>query len=129
MEKNFDQWNELKQRLDKKEKRLPTFKEREIWWCHLGLNIGDEENGKNEKYHRPVLIIRKFNNNLFLAVPLTTQVKEKPYYYKILIKNKEQCAMISQLRILASKRLDRRMGKITTEEFISLKKAVREKIL
>ena len=82
MQKNFNQWSELKKDLDLREK-LPTFKQREIWWCHLGLNIGDEENGKNEKYHRPVLVLKKFNNRLFLGVPLTTQIKENPYYHKL----------------------------------------------
>ncbi len=128
MQKNFNQWSELKKDLDLREK-LPTFKQREIWWCHLGLNIGDEENGKNEKYHRPVLVLKKFNNRLFLGVPLTTQIKENPYYHKMHIKGKEQCAMLSQFRILAVKRLDRQMGKVTTEEFENLKEIMKRKIL
>jgi mRNA interferase MazF len=58
MQKDFDKWNEQKKELDKKQKDM-LFKEREIWWCNLGLNIGDEENGKGEKSTRPILIIKK----------------------------------------------------------------------
>jgi mRNA interferase MazF len=104
MEKNFDQWNRLKQNLDSKE-RLPTFKQREIWWCSLGLNIGHEENGKSNDCSRPILILRKFNHHIFFGIPLTTQIKEKHYYHKVHFKNKEQCVMISQLRLFDSKRL------------------------
>ncbi len=30
-------------------------------WCSIGINVGDEEDGKNELYERPVLVIKKFN--------------------------------------------------------------------
>lgn len=94
MDKDFESWNGLKTKLDETKKdRL--FKEREIWWCHLGLNIGHEENGKNSHFSRPILVIKKFNKRLFLAVPLTTQVKENKYYHRFTFKEKDQCAMIS----------------------------------
>lgn len=60
MEKNFDEWSVLKQNLDKTQK-LILFKEQDIWWCSIGLNVGSEANGKNEYFSRPVLIVRKFN--------------------------------------------------------------------
>ena len=49
--KDFDKWNELKKKLHVRQERL-LFHEREIWWCSLGVNIGFEENGKNEKTNR-----------------------------------------------------------------------------
>jgi mRNA-degrading endonuclease toxin of MazEF toxin-antitoxin module len=128
MEKDFTNWNELKIKLDQKQ-GTPTFKQREIWWCHIGLNIGDEENGKSANYHRPILIIKKFNKKIFLAVPLTTQIKDNPYYHKISFQSKTQCAMLSQIRILDAKRLDRKMGKLTSEEFEKLKEDIFGKIL
>lgn len=127
MRKDFDDWNILKKKLDSKEK-LPTFKQREVWWCHIGFNVGDEENGKNLNYHRPILIIKKFNQRIFLGLPLTTQIKESYYYHQIVFQDKIQCAMLSQVRILDSKRLDRRMGKVITEEFALLKRDLNSKI-
>jgi hypothetical protein len=86
MEKDFNKWSKLKIKLDQRS-AVPTFRQREIWWCHIGLNIGDEENGKSEKYHRPILVIKKFNRNIFLGIPLATQVKDNPYYYQFIFQN------------------------------------------
>ena len=80
MEKDFIKWNVLKQKLDRSEKRL-IFKERDVWWCSVGVNIGHEENGKDEFFARPVLVIKKFNRHLFYGIPLTTKVKENKYYH------------------------------------------------
>ncbi len=66
MKKDFDCWNDIKKKLDESKKTL-FFKERDVWWCSIGLNVGDEENGKNQFFSRPVLVVRKFNNRLFLS--------------------------------------------------------------
>ncbi len=50
----------------------PFFKEREIWWVSIGINIGHEEDGKGEQYSRPVLILKKFNKYTFSGIPLST---------------------------------------------------------
>lgn len=47
--KNFDEWNIIKKQIEKTDK-IVEFSETEIWWTSIGLNIGDEEDGKNEKY-------------------------------------------------------------------------------
>jgi len=41
VEKDFDKWNMKKKKLDKNKRDL-LFKEGEIWWCSLGVNIGEE---------------------------------------------------------------------------------------
>ncbi len=121
MDKDFDQWNKLKKELDSKE-RILNFKNREIWWAHVGLNIGHEENGKGDTYKRPVLIIRKFSNRLFWGLPLTTQIKDKYYYHKIEFKNRKQCVMLSQFKIFEAKRLTVRMGTIGKIQFKEIKR-------
>jgi mRNA interferase MazF len=65
--KNFDAWNGLKKIQDAKDRLAqPIFcRERDISWISLGLNIGDEEDGKGDFFERPVLVVKKFNNNLF----------------------------------------------------------------
>lgn len=57
-EKRFDEWNELKKKLHENAKII-NFKERDIWWYASGENIGHEINGKNARFSRPILIIRK----------------------------------------------------------------------
>jgi len=72
--KDFAGWNTLKQNLDNRQNAsVPTIEEREIWWCSIGINVGDEEDGHNALYNRPVLVVRKFNTRIFWGVAMTTQ--------------------------------------------------------
>lgn len=128
MNKDFNSWNELKQKLDDDQKQL-FFKERDIWWCSIGINVGHEENGKNKFFSRPVLIIRKFNRNLFYGIPLTTKTKDNKYYHQINFKGENQCAMLSQLKIFESKRLRTRMGDLSHRQFSEIKQKLAEIIL
>src|SRR3989344_6047707 len=49
MQKDFDNWNIIKQRLHSRE-GAPLFfpKAREVWMCSIGRNIGFEQNGGGE---------------------------------------------------------------------------------
>lgn len=93
------------------------YHEGEVWWCILGKNIGNEQNGKNKNFSRPVLIIKKFNNEICWALPLTTTLKNNRYYFKINIKNIDVSIILSQLRIISSKRLSKRMHKLKKDNF------------
>jgi len=64
MEKNYKNWHKKKTKINN-EKERPYFHEREIWFCNLGLNIGFEQDGVGEDFLRPIIIIRKFNNEIF----------------------------------------------------------------
>ena len=46
--KNFDGWNVKKKLADAKLSNAPFFKERDIWWMSIGINVGYEEDGKHE---------------------------------------------------------------------------------
>ena len=56
--KNFDQWNELKKHINHRRSNF-FVKERQIWYVHLGHNVGFEEDGKGGDFKRPVLILKK----------------------------------------------------------------------
>lgn len=73
--KSFKEWFKLKISLWDKTSRT-VFKQGDIWWCSLGVNLGEEIFGKGLKFTRPILIFRKFTSNSFLGLPLTTQKKE-----------------------------------------------------
>lgn len=62
------------------------FKEREIWWRSIGTNIGTEEDGKNAHFERPVLVLRKFNRDIFLGLPLTSTRKDHRYHFHYRLK-------------------------------------------
>lgn len=63
--RNYTLWHSLKEKIELKNIEEIRFREQEIWWCSLGENIGCEEDGKNELFERPVLILRKFNHEMF----------------------------------------------------------------
>ena len=120
MLKDFISWIQYKIVLHSKP-QLVSFKEREIWWCSIGVNVGTEQDGKNEKFNRPILIIKKFNNRQFWGIPLTTkEPKNKYFYYELNIKGKTSYANLTQLRVLDVNRLNNsldRKYKVPTKFF------------
>ncbi len=101
-------WNKQKiQHHIKKKQNKIYFHEGQIWWTALGKNIGYEIDGKHEPFHRPVLIIKKYNADMCFIIPLTTQIKDKNVWYQIPIShgNKKRVVNITQGRTISSRRL------------------------
>ncbi len=122
MAKDFTKWHKLKSRLDSRQ-GTASFNEREIWWCSAGMNIGNETDGKNEYFERPMLIIRKLSREIFWAMPLTTRIRKGRFYYTFMYKKSQQTVILSQLKALSWKRLQRPMGKIDPQIFREIKRA------
>lgn len=124
MKKDFRKWNDKKSTIDQIEKR-PFFHEREIWWCNLGMNVGFEQDGGGKDYLRPVIIYRKFNNEIFWAIPLTHTDKKTKYYFQL---TKEadiptSTAILSQIRLVDARRLSHKLEvNISKEDFATLTK-------
>lgn len=121
--KRFLEWIKIKSGLDKKEHAPPLFKEGEIWWCHFGENIGTEMNGKGDAFTRPIIILKKYDRYSFLAVPLTTQSKEGTWYFTFTHNQKNQTAVLSQIRVVNYKRLKELIGKMDSTDYDNIKKA------
>lgn len=64
-----------------------------------------------------MLVIRKFNADLFLVVPLTTKIKDNQYYIKYTIKNKEYCVIISQITTVDRKRFRNKVYQIDMDDY------------
>ena len=114
--KHFDEWAKLKKELHSSGNTL-AFHEREIWWYAAGENIGIEINGKNEKFVRPVLIIRKYGNFGFFGIPLSSSLHENLWSTIFEYRGKEQCALLSQARTYSANRLYRKIGRIPRVDF------------
>jgi mRNA interferase MazF len=127
--KDFQGWNKFKEKLSNKlDNKVPTIKEREVWWCSIGINIGDEEDGKGDLYNRPVLVVKKFNKRIFWGVPTTAHIKSSPLYININIRGIEQCVMLSHLRLYDTKRLQdnhSKMVKLPPKKFEEIKTALK----
>ena len=119
MQKDYTDWHRKKAKIEETKLKF-NFSTREVWWCCLGLNLGFEEDGKNHNYERPVLVLRKFNKNLLWVLPLTTTQKEGEFYHKISIGDRNGSVILSQVRTVSSKRLLRRMGRVSHEDYKSI---------
>lgn len=69
--KRFDERNILKKKVNRQNGEI-FVKPREVWFAHLGINVGNEEDGKGVTFQRPVLIIKKVGNMYFVA-PMTSK--------------------------------------------------------
>ena len=49
-------------------------------WKPFEVKFTINENGKGDYFTRPVLVLHKFNKNLFWGIPLTTKIKNNPFF-------------------------------------------------
>ncbi|KKU58626.1 MAG: hypothetical protein UX81_C0020G0010 [Parcubacteria group bacterium GW2011_GWA2_47_12] len=125
MHKDFDGWNTSKKRIHKKEENK-LYHAREIWWCYLGVNIGFEQDGSEIEHRRPVLILAGLSAHTCFALPLTTAPTNHPMRPSIgNINGKKARALLSQLRVIDTKRLVRKIGYLNQETFEHIRKAVK----
>ena len=125
MKKDFDGWNETKKRTDSR-RGAPFYHEREVWWCTLGINVGSEENGSGEEYRRPALVLKGLSVETCLIVPLTTSAKDHPLRVAVgLIGGKEARAILSQMRVIDTKRLVRKIEYLDVDTFEQIRKAAK----
>ena len=125
MNKDFDTWHKIKKSVDDGENRV--YKERDIWWCSLGVNVGFGQDGRGKLYRRPVVVVRGLSHQTCVVVPLTTSPKKNRHRVKLgkAIGDKSSSAIISQLKVVDTKRFVRRVGVLEKEKFTTLKNAVR----
>lgn len=95
MQKEYDKWNEIKKVTSVRDK-FPLIKIGDVYWCRVGLNIGNEFDGKNENFVRPVLVIKKFTRTLAFVIPLTTKMHKGDWYFDIEIENRKVQAILNQ---------------------------------
>ncbi len=112
----FQDWFKLKIILWNKPNNI-VFKQCDVWWCSLGMNIGEEIYGKGIKFTRPVLIFRKLTSNAFLGLPLTSQERTGTWYVEIFSHGNRSWVMLNQVRILDKKRLTSRLTVLEDVDF------------
>lgn len=110
MEKDFTKWGDEKKKIHQANNRV-FFHEREVWWCRIGLNIGYEQDGKGDNFARPVIVFKKFNNEVCWVIPLSTKIKDGKFYVPISLEDEvPKVAIISQLKLVDAKRLYQKIG-------------------
>ena len=124
MDKKFDEWNIRKKLIDTSE-ALADFHEREIWWCSIGVNVGSEQNSQASDFSRPVLVVKKFTRDVFWGIPITTKVKNLNFRIRFQLNGIENDLLVLQLRIYDRKRLIRKIGIISKDDFTRIIGAIK----
>ena len=126
MNKDFDTWNNQKKQINSDRKNRP-YSPKEIWWCSLGVNVGSEQDGSGNSYRRPVLIIKSLGGNSCLTVPLTTSPEKHIFRISIGdVTGKKSSVILSQMRVIDTKRLLGKIGFIDADKFEFIRKAVKD---
>lgn len=123
--KDFDNWNNQKKNIHSAGENK-FYHPRDIWWCRLGLNIGYEQDGKDKDFERPVLILKAFGK-ICLIAPLTTSPNKHIYRIPIgLIEGKKAIVILSQMKVVDTKRFSEKIGVLDKEMFGKIQKHIRE---
>ncbi len=125
MNKDFAEWHTQKSDLQENKERA-FFHVREIWFATLGLNVGFEQDGRGDKFLRPVVVLKKFNNEVLWCIPLTKNEKKGKYYFPFTLNEKISTAILSQIKLVDSKRLQYKIGDIAEKDFDELKEKLRQ---
>lgn len=104
---------------------MPIVRDGEIWWAAVGENVGVEINGKNAPFSRPVLVLKRLGMESFLAVPLTSKRHSGTWYVDVIAKNKRQCMVLSQIRVMSVRRLYEQLGEISDGDLKRVKAGLR----
>ena len=124
MPKDFSKWFALKKSVHEAP-GTALFHEREVWWCMLGSNVGFEIDGSGSGFARPVVVVKKFNLDTCIVVPLTGKIKKGTYYLPIgAVDGREASAVLSQLRLIDRKRLTKKIETLPKPLFKELLAAI-----
>ena len=127
MPKDYGRWNEVKINLINKESRF-IVKQREVYWIKVGKNVGFETYGKGDEFLRPVIVYKSFGKT-FIGIPLSTQKKDNKFHFEFsYLKDKFSYALLSQIRLFDTKRINQKSGKMSQEDFKELKIKLKELI-
>jgi len=127
MEKDFDSWNKIKKNIQVNRSSL-FCNVREIWWCSLGVNVGSEEDGKNEVFERPVLVLKVFNKDIVRVAPLTRREREDRYHKQIFYENRNGSVIISQIKTISTKRFSRKLCRLEKDQFEKIMEDIRSDV-
>jgi mRNA-degrading endonuclease toxin of MazEF toxin-antitoxin module len=117
--KDFDNWNILKKEINNNFKKVFAHP-REIWWFSSGVNVGMEIDGKNNLYERPGVVLKSHNEKTLTIIPISSNKEEKYYSFNFYYNEVEQSAILSQTKMIDTKRLTRKIGVLDEENFAKL---------
>ena len=116
----YDKWNEKKKAIKEVDVLI---RERDIWWCKIGKNVGQEQDGVGDNFSRPIIILKKLDSKTCIILPLTTQENIGSWFYELEnVNNKKAWVMLNQIKLISVNRLYYYIGYVKKEDFIKIKK-------
>ncbi len=121
----FKDWNTFKQKLHS----LPSFphpKEGEIWWCSVGVNIGQEIFGKGSFFTRPIFVLTVKETGEFIGLPMSSKIKQKKFSKIIETEDgKQHVLKLLKIRNYDNRRLRTKLYKVPKDVLSEIKEDVR----
>ena len=126
----FNNWNVKKQEIHFSERTNDVyFKERQIWWCSVGQNIGSESYGKGEDFRRPILIYKKLSADLCVALPMTSrEKKDGSWFIDVTFGGQKAWVLLYQIRVFNKKRFQRKIGELDGKDFLRVKQKLEKSL-
>lgn len=121
---DYDDWNTQKKAIQHAA-RMPVFKDAEVWWISLGVNVGVETYGKGQHRTRPVIVLRKVSKHGGLVIPVTSKVHTQNMYHELDWGAGPRWAMLHEIRSVSIFRFRSRIATLSDADFASLKTAFR----
>jgi mRNA interferase MazF len=90
----------------------------------IGVNIGTEIDGKNNNFERPVLIIKKFDEENLWILPITNSPNTRLPSYMITDNKISGHVLLHQLRMINIGRLIRLVSKVNDNEFEEIRRRI-----
>jgi mRNA-degrading endonuclease toxin of MazEF toxin-antitoxin module len=123
--KDYIEWHKRKKEIENKKSRI-NFQIRDVLFCSIGENVGFEQDGRGEEFLRPIVVVKKFNKEVFLGVPLTHTEKKGKYYFSFSLNENKSVAILSQIRLFDAKRIKYKIGMINEKDFNILKEKIKQ---
>lgn len=124
--KEYNKWNEKKQAIELVQEKEILFKEGEIWWSSVGMNVGNEIFGKGEDFTRPVLVFKKLSQNSCIVLPVTTQEKVGSWFTPVALNGGLRWVMLYQIRMTHVSRFQRRLGQLSPADYSRVRKMLKD---
>lgn len=118
--KDHQKWAKLKSQIHNNITKRELYHEGEIYWFYFGNNVGVEEDGKNELYSRPAIIVRGFSDALIWVIPLSRTKRSGRYYHTFKYRGRhgeqDSKALLSQMRPFDTGRISgHSIGRVTRD--------------
>ena len=120
--KNYKKWMGIKSGINNKNGHW-RIGEGDVVWAAVGENVGVEIDGKNDRFSRPVIVLRKHSERCFTGIPLTSKRHKGSWYVSFVFQNRIQTAVLVQARLMDAARVYSRMGELSKKDYMLILKA------